>query len=66
MYEDDIHVKTTSTTIIQCYIRQENEGVAKHSFCRGKVGLIMRSGSVGKEEPGKMGYPVRRGTSGCE
>jgi hypothetical protein len=45
---------------------RKNEGRTKNSFCRRKVGFVMRCGTEGKEEPGKMCYPVWGGTTGSE
>jgi hypothetical protein len=44
----------------------KNEGRTKNSFCRRKVGFVMRCGMEGKEEPRKMCYPVWEGTTSSE
>jgi hypothetical protein len=45
---------------------RKNEGRSKNSFCRRKVGFVMRCGTEGKEEPRKMCYPVWGSTTSSE
>ena len=44
----------------------ENEWGTKNSFSRREIGFVVRCGAEGKEEPGKVGNPVRSGTAGSE
>ncbi len=47
-------------------LRRENQGITVDHFSWKEVGDVMRRGTVEKEEPRQMGYPIRRGTTGME
>jgi hypothetical protein len=47
-------------------LSRKNEGRSKNSFCRRKVGFVMRSRTEGKEEPRKMCYPIWGSTTSGE
>jgi hypothetical protein len=36
----------------------ENQWCAKHGLSRGKVGGVMRGGTIGKENPGQVCNPI--------